>query len=88
MKNAKEIVKVLEKLPPDRPVMIQRGTDFFKILDSYEAVVLYDEDGGIEYIMPTDWTAEDAGLSEEEWSYIKRHQQRACILVPIQVDQC
>ena len=80
-----ELLKALENLPPETQVIVSKdseGNEFSPLWcvtsnSIYIPDTLWSGD-----VYDTNWSAEDAGLEEEQWAAIKRNHPCCCVLVP------
>lgn len=82
--NIKELKELLADIPDDREVLIQKdsegnGYEFLRGVDE-NAVHAPDQSYFGEVFDPS-WTADEAGMDEEEWEEVKKNP-RVVVLFP------
>lgn len=86
MKNS-ELIELLQKLPPDLEVVLQEDSEGngYKFVDGVE-IALREPCGEyehhIDFVYDPIWSAEDAGMDEDEWEEAKETYQKVLIIFP------
>ena len=80
-----ELVELLQKLPRTADVILQKDSEGngYSPLSSVDGNAVYlPESTWHGEVLSTDWSAEDAGMSEDEWAKLKC-QPRCVVLCPV-----
>ncbi len=83
--NIKELKEIISNLPDEMEIIIQKdseGNQYSPLLGVDLNSVYVPENTWYGEAYPTDWTADDAGMEEDEWEEILS-KPRALILYPI-----
>ena len=83
LKELKEIVNSYPTEYDDLEILVQKDAEG----SGYEIMAGISDDGILtndyqDNIYSLDWTAEDAGMSEEEWKHFKEDNQRCLVIYP------
>ena len=82
--NVGELKKIIEGLPEDMQIVLQKDAEGngYSPLSSTDTNSVYISDNPWSgFVFPINWTAQDAGISEENWEQIKA-QPCSLILIP------
>ena len=78
----KELIEILSKMEPERDVILQRypeGNGYSPIVEVDDEAV-YTE---VFEVYSTDWSAEEACMSKEEWEIFKKKNKKCVVLIPM-----
>jgi hypothetical protein len=81
-----ELIAELQQLPPDADVILQKDSEGngYSPLSVVDGSAIYVADSTYSGdVYSTEWTAEDACMSESEWEDFKNSNQRCVILAPV-----
>lgn len=85
MKNS-ELIELLQKLPPDLEVVLQKDSEGngYKFAGGAEVALREpsDREYRIDFVYDLDWSAKDAGMDEDEWEEAKETYQKILIIYP------
>jgi len=85
MMKVKQLIKLLEKCDPNAQVIVQKdaeGNGFSSLADATFDGVYIAESAWNGTVYSTEWSADDAGMDEDEWKKILR-RKRCVVLYPL-----
>jgi len=81
-----EFIEELKKMPQDSILVMQKdseGNGYSPLAGADDKAVYQEETTWSGYVYDTEWSADDAGMDEEEWEEFKKENPPCVVLYPV-----